>query len=153
MRVAGPESVRGSVPPDPRHFSFAGGETPRDKFRSNGRYAVMVTAAGSGYSRWQDLAVTRWREDATCDDTGSYILLRDVASGERWSAGFQPGGAAPEQYDVSFADDRAEFRRRDGALVTRLAIIVSPADDAEVGRASVPNHGAQLGGRAVPQDA
>ncbi len=38
---------------------------------SNGRYAVMLTAAGSGYSRWRGLAVTRWREDATCDDWGS----------------------------------------------------------------------------------
>ena len=48
---------------------------------SNGRYAVMLTAAGSGNSRWGDLAVTRWREDPTCDDWGSYILLRDVGSG------------------------------------------------------------------------
>ncbi len=46
---------------------------------SNGRYAVMLTAAGSGYSRWRDLAVTRWREDATRDDWGTYVFLRDVA--------------------------------------------------------------------------
>src|SRR3546814_9558782 len=32
---------------------------------SNGRYSVMLTAAGAGYSRWRDIAVTRWREDAT----------------------------------------------------------------------------------------
>ena len=36
------------------------------------------------------MAVTRWREDATCDDWGSYIFLRDVDSGDVWSAGFQP---------------------------------------------------------------
>ena len=34
---------------------------------SNGRYHVAVTSAGGGYSRWRDLAVTRWREDATRD--------------------------------------------------------------------------------------
>lgn len=118
--------------------------TPRAQFLSNGRYAVMVTAAGSGYSRWQDLAVTRWREDATCDNTGSYILLRDVESGERWSAGFQPYGAAPDQYDVSFADDRAEFVRSDGALVTRLEIVVSPEDDAEIRRVCVTNSDARI---------
>ena len=59
----------------------------RTHLLSNGRYAVMLTAAGSGYSRWRGLAVTRWREDATCDDWGSYIFLRDVRSGEVWSAG------------------------------------------------------------------
>ena len=66
------------------------GATPATQLLSNGRYAVMLTAAGSGYSRWRDIAVTRWREDATCDDWGSYIFLRDVDSGKVWSAGFQP---------------------------------------------------------------
>ena len=37
---------------------------------SNGRYAVMLTATGAGYSRWGEIAVTRWREDATRDDCG-----------------------------------------------------------------------------------
>jgi cyclic beta-1,2-glucan synthetase len=46
--------------------------TPATQLLSNGRYSVMLTAAGSGYSAWRDLAVTRWREDATCDDWGSY---------------------------------------------------------------------------------
>ena len=50
----------------------------------------MVTAAGSGYSRWHDIAVTRWREDVTRDDWGAYIFLRDVRSGDVWSAGYQP---------------------------------------------------------------
>ena len=30
--------------------------------------------AGGGYSRWRDLAVTRWREDATCDRLGHLLL-------------------------------------------------------------------------------
>ena len=56
----------------------------------------MITAAGSGYSRWRDLAVTRWREDVTRDCWGTYVFLRDVASGEVWSAGYQPSGAEPD---------------------------------------------------------
>ena len=35
-------------------------------------------AAGSGYSRWGDLALTRWREDATCDDFGFYLYVKDL---------------------------------------------------------------------------
>ena len=70
--------------------------TPQTHLLSNGRYAVMLTAAGSGYSRWRDLAITRWREDATRDDWGSYVFLRDVASGARWSAGYQPSGVEPD---------------------------------------------------------
>ena len=68
--------------------------TPEVKLLSNGRYHVMVTNAGGGYSRWKDLAVTRWREDATCDNWGTFVYLRDVASGEFWSAAHQPDAAA-----------------------------------------------------------
>ncbi len=108
---------------------------------SNGRYAVMLTAAGSGYSRWRGLAVTRWREDATCDDSGSYIFLRDVRSGQFWSAGYQPVGAEPDAYDVVFNEDRAEITRRDGTLTTTLEVLVSAEDDAEVRRVSIANSG------------
>ena len=45
---------------------------------SNGRYHVMVTNAGGGYSRWNDLAVTRWREDGTCDNWGTFCYIRDA---------------------------------------------------------------------------
>ena len=108
---------------------------------SNGRYAVMLTAAGSGYSRWRGLAVTRWREDATCDDWGSYIFLRDVRSGDVWSAGYQPAGAEADSYAVAFNEDRAEITRHDGSLTTTLEVLVSAEDDAEVRRVSIANSG------------
>ena len=73
----------------------------------------MLTTAGSGYSRWRDLAVTRWREDVTRDAWGTYVFLRDVDSGETWSAGYQPRGGAPDSYAVTFSEDRAEIVRRD----------------------------------------
>jgi cyclic beta-1,2-glucan synthetase len=110
---------------------------------SNGSYAVMLTAAGSGYSRWRNMAVTRWREDATCDDWGSYVFLRDVRSGDVWSAGYQPCGVEPDAYDVVFNEDRAELTRRDGALTTSLEVLVSAEDDAEVRRVSIANSGSR----------
>jgi cyclic beta-1,2-glucan synthetase len=51
-----------------RRSSRPHGASPTTHLLSNGEYAVMLTAAGSGYSRWKGCAVTRWREDATCDD-------------------------------------------------------------------------------------
>ncbi len=116
---------------------------PSTLLLSNGRYAVMLTAAGSGYSRWGDIAITRWREDATRDDSGSYIYLRDMRSGALWSAGFQPTGAEPDEYSVLFNEDRAEFTRRDGALTTTLDVLVSAEDDAEVRRVTITNAGAR----------
>ncbi len=133
--------VRELVAPHSRHFSSPHSATPRTQLLSNGRYTVMLTASGSGFSRCDDMAVTRWREDATSDDTGSYLFLRDVATGEHWSAGFQPTGVAPDDYGVSFAEDRAEFLRRDGTISTHLEVIVSSEENAEVRRVSITNTG------------
>ena len=124
-----------------RRFSSAGDPAPATHLLSNGRYAVMLTTAGSGYSRWRNLAVTRWREDPTLDDWGSYIYLRDTQSGRVWSACLQPSGVAPDEYEVAFVEDRAEFARRDGTLTTTLEILVSAEDDVEARRLSISNAG------------
>ena len=57
--------------PDVRRLHGAHDAAPQTHLLSNGRYSVMLTAAGSGYSRWRDIAVTRWKEDVTRDDTGA----------------------------------------------------------------------------------
>lgn len=115
--------------------------SPATQLLSNNRYSVMLTAAGSGYSTWRDLAVTRWREDSTCDGWGSYVFLRDVATSRVWSASYQPVGVTPDAYDVLFNEDKAEYARRDGTLTTSLQVLVSAEDDAEVRRISISNIG------------
>jgi cyclic beta-1,2-glucan synthetase len=124
-----------------RRFTSAHQTTPATHLLSNGHLATMLTTAGSGYTRWGDIAVTRWREDATCDDFGSYVFLKDVRDGRTWSAGFQPSGAEPDEYRVSFNEDHATFVRNDGSLTTTLDVIVSTEYDAEVRRVSVSNQG------------
>jgi cyclic beta-1,2-glucan synthetase len=127
-----------------RHFSSAQQATPASHLLSNGRLSTMLTAAGSGSTRWGNIALTRWREDATCDDSGLYVYLRDVWSGQVWSATAQPVGAKPDAYGVTFHEDRAEFTRSDGTLTTTLEVIVSSEHDAEVRRVSVTNTGSTI---------
>ncbi|HLJ59115.1 MAG TPA: glucoamylase family protein [bacterium] len=133
--------VRELVPPAVRRFTTPHDAVPRTHLLSNGRYGVMLTTAGSGSSRWRDLAITRWREDVTRDCWGTYIFLRDAQTGQVWSAGYQPSGVAPDAYEARFTEDRAEITRRDGALTTTLEVVVSHEDDAEVRRVSVTNLG------------
>jgi cyclic beta-1,2-glucan synthetase len=137
-------NVRELVPPVLRRFNSAHDPTPGIHLLSNGRYSVMVTTAGSGYSRWRDLAVTRWREDRTRDPWGMYFFLRDKSSGQVWSAAYQPSAVEPDTYEVAFSEDRVEIRRRDGAIGTTLEIVVSPEHDAEVRRVSMTNLGARV---------
>src|SRR3984885_5622471 len=129
------------IPEVQRRYDSAHSRVPRTHLLSNGRYSAMVTAAGSGYSRWRDIAITRWREDVTCDSWGAYFFLRDVRSGETWSAGYQPSGTEPDSYEVTFSEDRAEIIRTDGSLTTTLEVAVSSEDDGEVRRVSIANRG------------
>ncbi len=113
---------------------------PEVQLLSNGRYHVMITNAGGGYSRWKDIAVTRWREDSTCDNWGAFCYVRDTASGEFWSIAYQPTLKKPKKYEVIFSEARAEFRRIDNDFEMHTEISVSPEDDIELRRITVTNH-------------
>jgi cyclic beta-1,2-glucan synthetase len=139
--------VREVVPATLRRFESPHDITPRTHLLSNGRYTVMVTAAGSGFSQCGGLAVTRWREDTTRDCWGSFLFLRDAATGDVWSAGFQPSGTEPDAYDVVYSEDRAKIMQRHRSLSSALEIVVSPEDDAELRRLTVTNlenHGREI---------
>ncbi|MBI1966020.1 MAG: cyclic beta 1-2 glucan synthetase, partial [Betaproteobacteria bacterium] len=112
---------------------------PEVQLLSNGRYHVMVTNAGGGYSRWKDLAVTRWREDSTCDNWGTFCYIRDVTSGVFWSTAHQPALKRSEAYEAIFSEGRAEFRRSDHDIDTYTEIVVSPEDDIELRRIRITN--------------
>ncbi|MGA8259042.1 MAG: glucoamylase family protein [Arenicellales bacterium] len=122
-----------------RVFDSPDTSKPEVQLLSNGRYHVMVTNAGGGYSRWKDLAVTRWHEDTTRDNWGAFCYLRDVASGEYWSSAYQPTLKVPQHYEAIFSEGRAEFRRHDRGFDTHTEIAVSPEDDIELRRVRLTN--------------
>ncbi|MBX9458068.1 MAG: protein ndvB [Rhizobium sp.] len=108
---------------------------------SNGHYSLMVTATGSGYSRWNGMDVTRWRADPTVDDWGSYLFLRDAQSGEWWSATPGPRPFPGETARVVFADEKAEFHKTTGTIESKLECLVATEGDAEGRRLTITNNG------------
>ncbi|HYI27731.1 MAG TPA: glucoamylase family protein, partial [Bradyrhizobium sp.] len=122
-----------------RIYTDPSGPAPVVNLLSNGRYHVVVTAAGGGYSRWRDLALTRWREDPTRDCWGAFCYLRDVDSGVFWSTAWQPTQKPSKPYEAIFTQARAEFRRRDEGIDTHTEIAVSPEDDVELRRITITN--------------
>lgn len=127
-----------------RTFETPNLSTPRTQILSNGSYSVMITNSGAGYSMYNGLAVTRWREDTTRDCWGSFIYLRDVENGKVWSAAYQPFEKTPRFYEVVFSEDKAVIKRRDGNISTQTEIIVSPEDNAEIRRISITNNSSRL---------
>jgi cyclic beta-1,2-glucan synthetase len=122
-----------------RRYRSPNTHVPHAAFLSNGNYIAVVTNAGGGASFCRGRAVTRSRPDATCDPGSQFIYLRDVRSGSVWSATYHPVRKEPDEYLVSFAAERATFRRRDYDIATHLDIAVSSEDDVEVRRLAITN--------------
>jgi cyclic beta-1,2-glucan synthetase len=120
-------------------------DTPQPAVALLGRlpYIIMVTNGGSGYSRHEDRAVTRWRADGTTDAAGQFCYVKDLSRGRVWSTAHQPLCAAADSYHVTLATDRVVFHRSDGPIETRTEITVVPDDGAEVRRVTVTNNGSR----------
>lgn len=112
---------------------------PEVQLLSNGRYQVMITNSGGGYSHWKDLSVTRWREDSTLDNYGIFCYIKDTESGRFWSNTYHPTLHPPTNYEAIFSQGHVEFRRIDYGFITKTEIVVSPEDDTEMRKIRVTN--------------
>jgi cyclic beta-1,2-glucan synthetase len=115
--------------------------TPQPHVALLGRlpYTIMVSHCGAGYSRYEDLAVTRWRADATRDATGQFCYVKDLTLQRLWSVAHQPVCAPADWYQALLATDRVTFHRTDGGIETRTEIAIVPQDSAEVRRVTLTN--------------
>ncbi|MFB2551490.1 GH36-type glycosyl hydrolase domain-containing protein [Ensifer soli] len=112
-------------------------------FLSNGHYSIMLTSGGAGYSRWNGQSVVRWKPDPSEDRYGTFIFLRDTASGAWWSASAEPRRAEGEKATVRFGDDKAEFIKTVGTLTSEVECIVATEHDAEGRRVTLLNTGSE----------
>ena len=112
---------------------------PEIQLLSNGRYQVMITNSGGGYSRWKNIAITRWREDATKDDRGIFCYIKDIDTGKFWSNTHQPTLQPAKNYETIFSQGHAEIRRHDYGIDTKTEMVISPEDDTEMRRVRITN--------------
>lgn len=112
---------------------------PRTHFISNREYSVMLTLSGSGYSKFNNVYITRWREDPTVDQYGSYIYIQNLNSGNVWSATSKPFNDPGEDYKVTCFPNMIKFSRKDGNIITQMEVFVSPEDQVEIRKVSLTN--------------
>jgi cyclic beta-1,2-glucan synthetase len=108
----------------------------------HGELATVVTGAGAGMLTWRGLDVSRYREDSRVEPSGIFVYVKNAANGAVWSAGFEPVRTPAKSYRATFAVDRVELHRTDGAIETVTEIAVSPEHAVEVRRLTLTNHGA-----------
>ncbi|QXM05338.1 GH36-type glycosyl hydrolase domain-containing protein [Crassaminicella indica] len=117
---------------------------PRCHILSNGRYSIMITDGGSGYSKKENIQITRWREDRLTERYGSYIFLKNLNTNKVYTSAFDPMNVESDGYEVIFSLDKAEFMRTDDNIDTHTEIVVSSEDDAEIRKVTLTNHGNEV---------
>lgn len=113
---------------------------PRAHLLSNGRYRVVLTDTGGGYSAWQDIALTRWTGDRSRDDGGVLFYLRDSGRGLLWSLGRRPVEGNPERYETIAGPGRVTIVRDEYGIESRTEVAVDPASDTEFRILTLTNH-------------
>lgn len=125
-----------------REVSSVGGEFAwPGRILGNGRYTLLLTAAGGGYSRFEGYALTAWSGDRTRDAQGFFLYVRDVDDDRFWSAGFQPTRRAPARYQLHLCGACVEIVREDAGIEARMEACVAAEDPVELRRCSLTNAG------------
>jgi cyclic beta-1,2-glucan synthetase len=138
QRVAQSSGFGESAPLESR-YDTPDTSRPKTQLLGNGRYSLMITNSGGGYSRWGDFEITRWRSDRTRDPWGAACYIREEDTDRLWSIAYHPADGKLESYSASFAPDRAVFRRFDNGIETETEIVVSSEDDVEIRRITLVN--------------
>ena len=113
---------------------------PRTHLLSNGRYSTVITHAGTGYSFFEDITLTRWRSDVVQDRHGMFFYVRDLESGEYWSVGHQPVKRKADRYDSWFHAGKIQVARVDNWIESFMEVCVSPEDDIELRKITLTNY-------------
>ena len=108
---------------------------------SNGLYTVLLNDRGSGFSRYRNILINRYRK-ITSDHYGTYLYIRNLRDDKLWCNTYSPLDVMPSQYRVSFASDKVSFLRVDGDIETKTEVTVLKDYFAEIRRFTFTNNGA-----------
>ena len=106
---------------------------------SNGQYTVFINDRGSGFSRFKDIMLGRYRK-ISADHYGTYLYIRNLKNDRLWCNTYAPLDVMPEGYHVSFASDKISFMRVDDGIETKTEITVLKERSAEIRRISMTNN-------------
>ena len=106
---------------------------------SNGQYTVLLNDRGSGFSRYRNVMLNRYRK-ISADHYGIYLYIRNLRNDKLWSATYSPLDVMPENYHVSFASDKIVYMRVDNGIETKTEVTVLKDRSAEIRRFTFVNN-------------
>jgi cyclic beta-1,2-glucan synthetase len=119
-------------------------EGPCARLLSNGALTTLLTASGSGVTRFGWRQVTSWTPDPVEDGDGTFLYLRDEEDGVAWSAAAAPIPGAPRRYAVSSEPGLVRFERTEHGIEAQCEVTVAPDAHLELRRLRLRNAGRRV---------
>ncbi|MFO7845585.1 MAG: glucoamylase family protein [Balneolaceae bacterium] len=113
---------------------------PRVHILSNGNFSTLITHTGTGSSKCNGVTLNGWEPDPTVDPLGVFVYIKDLESGEFWSAGHQPVKRKPDRYDSWFHNGKMVTSRVDEWMETTTEVCVSPDYPIELRKITLTNY-------------
>ncbi len=123
-----------------RYINSIAVNPPIVDYLSNGKYSLLITSDGDGFSQYEDRMLYRWRPDIYAN-TGNYIYIKDMEACKIWSAAYHPAKTEPDHYEAVFCPHRAEFKRRDGDISSDMIVSLDADRTFEIRKVMFTNHG------------
>ncbi|MGB4660247.1 MAG: hypothetical protein WBI07_13800, partial [Mobilitalea sp.] len=99
-----------------------------------------ITSDGDGFSSYKDIMLYRWRADVYAN-TGNYIYIKDINERKYWSMAYHPSMVEPNEYQATFLPYQAEFKRKDGDIITNTIVSLAPNHNVEIRKMEFTNNG------------
>lgn len=113
----------------------------------NGRYGLVVSQTGSGFS-WlddsQQNVLTRWEMDLTRDARGRALYVSDLDDGSTWSLSPAPCFAPIDGYECVHEPGVTTFRGSRADVAWTWTIAVAPQEPVEVWRVELENRSGRM---------
>jgi cyclic beta-1,2-glucan synthetase len=114
-------------------------KSPEIQLIGNKNYHIIISATGSGYSKWKNNELTRWREDRTCDNWGFYCYVKDINENTIISPTFQPMMDNMCSYEVEYKGAAADYKKTGQDLLLETSVSVALKEDVELRRIHIQN--------------
>jgi N,N'-diacetylchitobiose phosphorylase len=113
--------------------------TAREHRLANDRYHLTISDDGTGSSHYGDLAITRRVPDRTRETDAFVIYVRDLETGEYWTAGAEPVRCAGDTYESIVRDGLVALVREHERIRTTVEVSLLPNAPAEERRLTIEN--------------
>lgn len=135
----------GNFSADGTEFIITDPNTPRPwiNYLSNGKYCLIISQGGGGFSFYLDPGVhrlTRWTPAAYLyDKPGRFLYLKDTGSGKFWSATFQPLKRF-DSYECRHGLGYTKIKSSFAGIRTEIAFFVPAERQADVWLVKITNN-------------